>query len=286
MTAIASSGLYRVGAIAVDGVADGTVVGAVVAGWTEYRLAAGGGCEGAGVAVVPPAGGAGQGAGLERGFLGVGAVFDPAAARAVKGEARGLGGGERGGVEGDAQAVVAHEGMEAVVGGGAVALNGEVEEDGLGRAEELEHLVDQVGAEVVPQSGARACAVAPAVGDLGTKAVHAGFELNRHADGAGGKTWRRARKSASQRRFWNTERTRPRWRRGPGGFGLSHGEGERLVDHDMLTRCQRLGGQRGVSIVGGGDDDEVDGRVGAGLGEVSGPASPRAEQRAPRPGGG
>src|SRR4051795_10136712 len=104
-------------------------------------------------------------------------VLDVAAARAVQLESGRFRGRQRARVQHDPQAVVAQQGVEAVVRGGAITLDGKVEIDGARRPEQLQGLVDQMGAEVVPEPGARTGAVAPAIRDLRPEAVETGFEM-------------------------------------------------------------------------------------------------------------
>ena len=53
--------------------------------------------------------------------------------------------------------------------------------------------------------------------------------------------------------------------KGDEGAGLGGGRGEGFVDDDVLAGAEGGGGQRDVGVVGGGDDDEVEGGVGEGF---------------------
>ena len=149
--------------------------------------------------------------------------------------------------------------MAVVDGLGPRALQGEVGVDGVGRAEEAEGLVDEVGAEVVPQATAGDRGLAPALADLRAEAVEAGFERQDLAERAIGD-------EAAQREEVGVpaavveHREDAAGARGETGEPLRLGQCERegLVDDDVPAGRERPAGEVGVGVVRRGDDDEVE----------------------------
>ena len=144
----------------------------------------------------------------------------------------------------------------------AFALDLKVCLDGLRWAEEHEGLIDQVRAEVVPDAGARARTLPPAIADLGAIPTHLRPEFDDLTDRATGELVRDPEKVAVPTTILKYGEDPVHLRRG-GGERASLGERdrERFVHHDMLAGAQGRIGERCVGVVGRGDDDEIDVRM-------------------------
>ena len=212
------------------------------------------------------------------GFLLVDAAFDPGASGAVDLEA-GVGvGGEHGGgavvtqgADGGAVAklgVVVFEGeVEGVVDGGGVALAAVGGGDAVGRAEEGEGLVDEVGAEVEEQAVGGAGAFFPGVGaGDGAEAVEAGGDFDDAAEGGCGEELPKGEEVAVPAAVLEgAEEFAGLGGEVDEGADVGGGGGEGLVDDDVFAGFDGGGGEGEVGGVGGADDDEVDGGVGEGF---------------------
>ena len=153
---------------------------------------------------------------------------------------------------------------------GAIAQTGHVGHHRLRQAEQAQRLVDHMRAQVEPQARTRPGPLAPAVARHRRKAVEAGNALAHIAQ-----------RAAPQGRLCAEKVTIPapvveHGQQAPADLRqlhqvacLVHRDGEGLVDHHMLAGQQRGAGERVMAVVGAGDDDEVDRRVGGG-GQVVG----------------
>ena len=170
---------------------------------------------------------------------------------------------QRSGMQDHAQLRVAQQHLEIIRGHRTVALQGDVGEHRLGHAEQLQCLVDQVRAQVVPQPGAGLVAFAPAVGHGRPVTVEVRVEFHDFAQ-------RALRDQLAQGEevgipapvLEYADDTAGAFRTGDHLLRLAQGHGERLVDHDMLALRQRRAGQYGMHRIGRGDDDQVDARIG------------------------
>ncbi len=271
---------YGEGGGAVDGVADVGVVVAVVA---EFGLD-GGPYEGAGVGWD---GGYGEGSpvgfvlgqpvafahaghlgsGYEGGFLRVEAELLEAAAGAVQEEARGGVAGEHRGAAVGQQAWVMEGDVEGVFDVGLVAVAADAGGDGFGGTEEGEGLIDEMGAEVHEEAVGVVAGLLP--GGLAGQGAEA-VEVRLVGD--------EAAELASVEDFADGEEVAVPAAVVEGGedevagsgevaefLGLGAGGGEGLVDDDVLAGEEGLFCEVEVGLVGGGDDDELDGWVAEGL---------------------
>ncbi len=120
----------------------------------------------------------------------------------------------------DAEAVVVQLDMGPVVGLAAFAQGGKAGAYGVGQTEEIDRQIDQVGAQIEPQTGAGTGIFAPTFAHDGTIAIHVALEVGDLAelagfeDGLGGGQFRSPsggceRPRAADRAVW-------RWRRGRG----------------------------------------------------------------------
>jgi hypothetical protein len=145
------------------------------------------------------------------------------------------------------------------------ALLRDIDRHQVGQAKQLERLVQQMRPEIEPQARTRPGPLAPPVLHHRPEAVDMRIELHDRAQAA-----------ALDGAFDGEEVTVPaavlkhRQQRAGGGRGirqparLRQGDGEGLVHHDMLAGGQRRLGERGVAVIGRGDDDEVGTRPGRG----------------------
>ena len=162
--------------------------------------------------------------------------------------------------------------VEGVFDGGLVAVGADTGSNGGGRAEEGEGLIDEVRPEVEEHAVGGVGSFLPCVlaGD-GAEAVEVGLEGDEAAD------------SLFCDEFFDGEEVAVPAAVVEGddvealGFGeraefegLFAGGGEGLVDDDMLSGGKGLFGKGEVGLVGSGDDDERDGRVGEDLVERAG----------------
>src|SRR5439155_950357 len=151
--------------------------------------------------------------------------------------------------------------IERVVYGGAVALDADVGGDRLRNAEQDQRLIEQVGAQVEPESGAGVRLFPPrARPELGTEAVEAGFADRRPAEHAVRQEFSQCYEVSHVAAVlvgrYHTSFRGPELHE---LFGLRNGCRKRLIDDDVASGQEALLGDRMMRRVRGGDDDQVDG---------------------------
>ena len=146
--------------------------------------------------------------------------------------------------------------VEIVVDRGRRALNGDVGADGLGHAEQLQRLVDQVRAEVAEHAATGLRLLAPARLDLRPEAVPMRFEQHDLAkarqDVANGEVIRIPAPVVE-----HAEHALALLGQGDQLVRFLQRNSERLVDHDVPPRFERAFRDREVRAVGGRYDNEV-----------------------------
>ncbi len=152
--------------------------------------------------------------------------------------------------------------MEVVIRQGAGALLGQIRLQPVRLTEQLQRLIEDMGAEIKPEAGARATRFAPALTHLGTIAIKVGFELGNLAE-----------RPLSQQAAYgekvpvpapvveDAEQSLLLLRQLDQRLRLDQIQGERLVDHYVLASQQRLAGDGGMGVVGSGDHHQVDGLI-------------------------
>ena len=171
---------------------------------------------------------------------------------------------QHGGVEDHAGLLVAQRRLGPVRTEPAVALDGQIEGDPQRPSEQHHGLIDQMRPQVEPDPGPRR--LAPAVAHHGPVAVETALigddpaqmsrrdlGLKRQEVGVPAPVL----EHRQQQVFRGRQIDQPR--------GVGEVERERLVHDHGLARVERLLGLGGVNCVGGGDNDQVNGRIGEGL---------------------
>ncbi|KAG1254519.1 hypothetical protein G6F68_010811 [Rhizopus microsporus] len=184
-------------------------------------------------------------------FLHIQPVLDPAARAAMHTEVRCGRRPQRTGMHDRAMPWVVQHRVEVIDAAAAFALHRQIGVDGLGPAEQHQHLVQQVRAQVVPHAASRAILFAPALAHLRPVAIEMRMAL-------GHVTKRTLRQQRLQGEEVGIEapvlehgRDAPGIvRRGQYCFGFGDVERERLVDQHMLARRQRGDRQRRMLVVG------------------------------------
>ena len=154
---------------------------------------------------------------------------------------------------------VIEHGVEEIIGHRALALGATRELDGARFTKQAQRLIQQVRAEVIPQAAAGQCLLTPAVRHRRAEAVEVGFQMRDAPQRAVVDQFR-------QRQEVGIEAPIVKYRQHPSGLLGLPGQGlaffkrhrEGLVDDHMLACRQRRRGQRGVSLVGRRDDDQID----------------------------
>ncbi len=141
--------------------------------------------------------------------------------------------------------------LEPVVGEGAGALPHQLRLQARGQAEQAERLIQQVGAEVEPESTAGECRFAPARAYLGTKALDARFQAGQLTQGATGEYRLQPEKITVPAAILE-HRQQPAGLFGFSGQlpGFGEGNGKGLVDHHVLAGGQGGAGERRMGLVG------------------------------------
>ena len=103
--------------------------------------------------------------------------FAIAAQAAMDGEARPGFGDLGAGMEYDPADTVLQDGMEEVIGLGAGSLLSQIQPQSFRLTEELQGLIQQVGAQIVPETTPRYRLLAPAIPNLGAETVEVGFQM-------------------------------------------------------------------------------------------------------------
>jgi hypothetical protein len=166
--------------------------------------------------------------------------------------------GEECGVEDHSHLRIEQLYMGPVVGLSAGAQRGKAGENGIGQAKEMESDVDEMGAEIVPESGAGTGVFAPALTDERTEAVLVSFKVCDSAEAAGCENGFRCEDVALPAAVLKDGQEPVVLARNLDELtSFSEIEGERFVDDDMLSRPKRGGGKREVAVVRTGDDDQV-----------------------------
>ena len=203
-------------------------------------------------------GGIGQQTGFELGFLGVHAVL-AIAALAAQHLIAGAGVQHLGaGVEDHPLLAVVQHGVEEVIGLGAGTLGGDIQPEAIGLTKELQALIQQVRTQIKPEPGPRQCLLAPAFPYHGTITIDMGVKLLDLAQLATGNHLAQGEEvgiPAAVVKYRQQPIPAARQLGQLQGLGASQGKG--LVHHHMLA-CQQGGlGQRIVTIIGGGDHDQL-----------------------------
>ncbi len=199
---------------------------------------------------------------LELIFLHIHTEFDERALTAVNDKAGHGGRYQTATMQNNPQSTVTQHHMEVVISKGTGALPGKVCLQPVRLAEQLQRLIQHMGAEIEPESGTRATRFAPALAHFGAIAIEVRLELgdlpqcplgNQTAHGKEIPVPTAVVEDAEQLlllfgqldqlcRFGQIQR-------------------KRLVDDDVLACQQRLAGEGGMGIVGGGDHHQIDGVI-------------------------
>ena len=203
-----------------------------------------------------------RGAALELLLLHIQSLLAIAAQAAVDGEARTRRGDLGAGVQDDATGTVLQHGVEEVIGFGAGSLLGQIQPQGFRLTEQLQRLIQQVCAQIVPEAAARHGLFTPAVANLGTETIEVRLQM---IDLTQLTTVQQLLQS--QEVGIPTAVVKDRQLQivllgqADQAAGLAAIQGEWFVDDHMFAGQQGGLGQGIVSVVGAGDHHQIDARI-------------------------